>query len=119
LAPNGVISQENVLYDFCMQESCADGGYPSAGLLMDAMGDLYGTTIYGGGHGVGSGGGTVIEWHGMERVLSFCTQTNCADGDGPSSGVIMDASGNLFGTTTHGGANITSSAGTVFELPPQ
>ncbi len=86
---------------------------------MDAMGNLYGTTVYGGGHGAGSGGGTVIEWNGAERVLySFCTQTNCTDGDGPSSGVIMDASGNLFGTTTHGGANVTSNAGTVFELLP-
>ena len=88
---------------------------------MDAAGNLYGTTVNGGAHGES---GTVFEltpnatktgW--METVLySFCAQTNCTDGGGPFAGVIMDAAGNLYGTTLGGGAH--GNSGTVFELTP-
>ncbi len=51
-----------------------------------------------------------------EKVLySFCAEANCADGVGPFAGLIRDASGNLYGTTTEGGA---FDGGTVFELTP-
>ena len=52
----------------------------------------------------------------QEKVLySFCSQTNCTDGAGPSGGLISDAAGNLHGTTSSGG---TYDDGTVFELTP-
>jgi len=51
-----------------------------------------------------------------EKVLySFCAQANCADGDEPEAGLIMDAAGRLYGTTEGGGAH---SHGTAFELTP-
>src|SRR5215831_159594 len=46
-------------------------------------------------------------------LISFCSQTNCADGAFPEAGLIADADGNLFGTTSDGGVN---GFGTVFEL---
>ncbi len=110
--------KEQVLYSFCSQAGCADGQYPDAGLIMDASGNLYGTTRNGGN---ASDAGTVFEltfnngqW--TESVLySFCAQPNCADGYNPNAGLIMDASGNLYGTTTGGGGG---SLGTVFKLTP-
>ena len=110
------------LYSFCAQggTNCSDGAVPSAGLIIDAAGRLYGTTDLGGAHN----GGTVFEltpyaartkW--TETALySFCTQggTNCTDGNGPAAGLIIDSAGHLYGTTYGGGAH---NQGTVFELP--
>jgi uncharacterized repeat protein (TIGR03803 family) len=83
---------------------------------MDATGNLYGTTYWGGRGGYD---GTVFKlsptstgW--TETVLySFCAQTNCGDGYLPVAGVIMDAAGNLYGTTTICGSTC---GGTVFQL---
>jgi uncharacterized repeat protein (TIGR03803 family) len=93
-----------------------DGQIPYGALIFDASGDLYGTTILGGAYG----GGTVFEltpskdegW--TEKVLHDFDPTS-NDGFSPFAGVIFDALGNLFGTTTHGGAH---QSGTVFELTP-
>ena len=97
--------QEKVLYNFCEKANCVDGKYPGA----------FGTTQYGGAHNMG----TVFEVTagGQETVLySFCEKDNCADGAVPFySGLITDASGNLYGTTKVGGRN---GVGTVFELTP-
>ncbi|MGB9072893.1 MAG: choice-of-anchor tandem repeat GloVer-containing protein [Terriglobales bacterium] len=111
---------EKVLYNFCSQPNCADGSVPSAGLIFDKSanafkgGNLYGTTAYAGVNG----GGTVFELSptGTEKVLySFCSQPNCADGEGPYAGLVRDAQGNLYGTTYWGGG---PNLGTVFELTP-
>jgi uncharacterized repeat protein (TIGR03803 family) len=118
LTPNATKTKwtETVLYSFCARSNCTDGGYPSAGLITDASGHLYGTTRNGGVHGAG----TVFEltpnaaktiW--TESVLySFCARFDCPDGALPQAGLIMDAAGRLYGTTS-GGVN-----GTVFELIP-
>lgn len=45
---------EKVLHSFCSQSNCADGGTPVAGLIFDGVGNLYGTTWYGGAHGDGT-----------------------------------------------------------------
>ncbi len=105
-------SNETVLYSFCSQAGCVDGAGPSAGLVQDAQGNLYGTTNQGGANGYG----TVfkLDTSDNETVLySFCSQTGCADGEGPLSNLIMDAQGNLYGTTNEGGAN---GYGTVFKV---
>jgi uncharacterized repeat protein (TIGR03803 family) len=104
---------EAVLHRF----QAADGGGPAAGVVFDAKGRLYCTTVGGGGGNFPSG--TVVQlvpqsrgkW--TERVLhSF--QDN-GDGGEPRSSVIFDSTGNLYGTATAGG---NGSGGTVFRLRP-
>jgi uncharacterized repeat protein (TIGR03803 family) len=130
---NGVVFQlargaggkwtENVLYNFCTLQNCADGSQPLAALIFDASGNLYGTTTGGGTSGLG----TVFElspaangaW--KEKVLySFCSATGCPDGAGPNGSLIFDSAGNLYGTTVRGGAYskkyCIGTCGTVFEL---
>jgi uncharacterized repeat protein (TIGR03803 family) len=103
---------EKVLHYF--RDNGTDGFSPEGGLIFDASGNLYGTTYSGGA----SGNGTVFEltpvaggW--AEKVLhSF----SGADGSQPTSSLVFDDSGNLYGTTFYGGAN---GVGTVFELTPR
>jgi uncharacterized repeat protein (TIGR03803 family) len=85
-----------------------DGATPSAGLILDGSGNLYGTTIYGGA----SGDGAVFEVTKGSGKITTLASFNGTDGDQPSA-VILDGSGNLYGTTYEGGA---SNDGTVFEL---
>jgi uncharacterized repeat protein (TIGR03803 family) len=88
-----------------------NGAYPYAGLIADASGDLYGTT-YGDST---DNQGTVFELNPATGVLNTLVEFNGADGASPSAGLVMDAGGNLYGTTTYGGSN---NAGTIFELSP-
>jgi uncharacterized repeat protein (TIGR03803 family) len=101
----------------------ADGNGPAAGLTADANCDLFGTTSGGGA----SGQGTVFEIENTGTIaapiyasppttlVSFLyVSEGPYGGENPEGGVILDANGNLFGTTWRGGAN--SSWGTVFEI---
>jgi uncharacterized repeat protein (TIGR03803 family) len=118
LAPDGT---ETVLYNFCSQSNCADGSYPSAGLIMDGAGNLYGTTNGGGTSGTGVVAGVVFKLapDGTEIVLySFCSQSSCADGSYPEAGLIMDGAGNLYGTTLSGGSTSGTGQGVVFMVTP-
>jgi uncharacterized repeat protein (TIGR03803 family) len=86
-----------------------DGDRPLAGLIMDRSGNLYGTTNLGGRYGAG----TVFELaHGSGEITALAS-FNGTNGARPDGGLIMDSSGNLYGTTDVGGA---SRDGTVFEL---
>ena len=93
-----------------------DGASPFAGLVQDAAGNLYGTTA-GGGNSCGYEGrsscGTVFKLDptGMETVLHRFT--GGTDGSTPRAGLVRDAAGNLYGTTS-GAA--TSGPGTIFKL---
>jgi uncharacterized repeat protein (TIGR03803 family) len=111
LSPNGT---ETVLYSFT---GGSDGGEPLASLVMDAKGNLYGTTQYGGNPVCnGSGCGVVfkITPSGKESVLyAFCQASKCTDGYNPASALIFDKKGNLYGTTYNGGAYYD---GTVFRI---
>jgi uncharacterized repeat protein (TIGR03803 family) len=105
LTPAG---KESVLYSFT--GTGGDGGWPYAGVVRDASGNLYGTTDVGGA----SGYGTVfmVGKTGKETVLhSF----DYSDGESPFAGLLRDAKGNLYGTTYLGGA---SGYGVVFEVTP-
>jgi len=107
LSPSGT---ETVLHSFT--NAGGDGADPFAGLLVDTVGNLYGTTQVGGS----SGYGTVfkLDSSGTETVLYSFTNS---DGDGayPLAGLVMDTAGNLYGTTDDGGS---SGYGTVFKLDP-
>lgn len=98
-----------------------DGIGPASGLILDANGNLYGTTQFGGTSANCSGGcGTVFKLSsaGTETVLHSFTGTSTGDGANPVSGLVMDASGNLYGTTQLGGTSVNCSAGcgTVFKI---
>jgi uncharacterized repeat protein (TIGR03803 family) len=98
--------QETILYNFT---NGVDGGLPASGVIRDSAGNLYGTTSSGGSAGLG----TVykLDISGNETVLhSFAGGQDGAD---PQTGVTLDSAGNLYGTTTSGGA---SYAGTVYEV---
>lgn len=103
--------KETVLHTFTV----SDGALPElAGLVLDAAGNLYGAT-YAGGTGstcpIGCGVVFKLDTTGKETVLySF---SGGVDGLDPGAGVLLGASGNLYGTTLFGGA---SGLGTVFEL---
>jgi len=124
---------ETVLHNFCSLANCADGSQPEfSGVIMDAAGNLYGTTQFGGANGSPPSqlSGTAFElsppaqpggaW--TETVLySFCSVggTNCTDGDQPMAGLLRDPVGNLYGTTWAGGSGggiVSKGSGTVFML---
>ncbi len=100
-----------LLYSF--QCGPNDGEYPEAGLVSDATGNLYGTTVAGGTYS----SGTIFELspEGMETILhSFAGPPG--DGLAPAYGALLrDAAGDLYGTTSSGG---TSDVGTVFKQAP-
>jgi len=104
---------EKVIYNFLGSKY---GGHPSGGLVLDAAGNLYGTTLDGGKYKRG----TVFQlvpspddtW--TESVLhSF--KGNDKDGGDPASRMLWGVDGSLYGTTPSGGAY---SGGTVFQLTP-
>ena len=96
---------ETVLYTFTGGD---DGAYPLAGLIRDSAGNLYGTTNGGGA----SGAGVVykVDRSGHERALYSFTGGN--DGGYPSTGVVRDTAGSLYGTTGNGGSGF----GVVFKV---
>jgi uncharacterized repeat protein (TIGR03803 family) len=108
-----------ILYVF---KGGADGSYPYAGLISDSQGNLYGTTVEGGGSGCyeSQGCGTVFKLarDGTETVLYAFQGGN--DGAAPYAGVISDSQGNLYGTTAGGGGSGCNGygCGTVFKLTP-
>jgi uncharacterized repeat protein (TIGR03803 family) len=105
---------ETVLHNFDFNGT--DGILPTAGLTIDAAGNLYGTTQDGGAYSEGivfeltpTAGGS---W--TETVLHDFNN-NGTDGWFPEASLILDASGRLYGTTGYGG---TYNYGTVFKLTP-
>lgn len=106
---------EKILYSF--QNNDSDGHTPVGTLIMDKAGNLYGTAEDGGqGYCYGYGCGTAFkltrnakgEW--TETTLySF----DASDGNYPTAGIVLDKAGNLYGTTTEGGA---AYGGVVFRV---
>ena len=121
LTPGGGSWSESVLHTFCSQANCADGKNPIGPLGVDAAGNVFGVTENGGN---GHSGGIAFEISGgpgawTESVLhAFCAMRNCADGIEPSNGVLVDAAGNVFGTTIGGGTGHKNAGGVLFRLVP-
>jgi uncharacterized repeat protein (TIGR03803 family) len=90
--------------------SGSSGSYQDGGLVMDASGNLYGTSFAGGAFG----DGTVYKVAQGNGTITALASFKLTDGADPFAGLVMDGSGDLFGTTQSGGA---SSQGTLFELP--
>jgi uncharacterized repeat protein (TIGR03803 family) len=92
-----------------------DGSFPYGALLFDSLGNIYGTTYYGGANGIGSvyqlsPRDAISEWN--ESVLYSFQQGT--DGNSPISNLVTDTVGNLYGTTSEGGLG----SGTIFKLSP-
>jgi uncharacterized repeat protein (TIGR03803 family) len=110
----GRTGKERVLYRF---GDAVGGWHPSAGVIQDDAGNLYGTTELGGdlscslGYSEGCGVVFKLDIAGNETALH--TFTGGADGAGPFAGVIRDTAGNLYGTTISGG---DYGYGVVFKL---
>ena len=113
MSPTGEFA---TLYSFCQQYNgwygCLDGSNPQGQLAQGVNGDIYGTTP-GGGNNFG-GVAFVAAPHGPLTILySFCSQLDCADGQGPYAGLTVGLDGDLYGTTIGGGSAFS---GTVFRL---
>ncbi len=102
---------EKVLHNF---GNGADGTTPFASLI-DAAGNLYGTTTGGGLHGAGTAFELSPQEGGSWTETVLHSFGNSTDGAYPYSGLIFDRAGNLYGTTWEGGIH---AAGTVFEITP-
>jgi hypothetical protein len=121
---SGYATSPTILYSFCSLANCADGEAPWGRLSADANGNLFGTTAQGGASDCepDCGNGTVFEIAktagGYASTPTTLVIFNGTDGASPYAGLIADANGNLFGTTTYGGAayGATLGLGTVFEI---
>ena len=108
ISPAGV---ESLLHSFVFGSTPPDGSQPFSGVIQNTAGDLFGTTSTGGANGTGAV--YEITAAGSESLLHSFGPTGSGDGANPYGGLIMDASGDLFGETSGGGANGT---GAVFEI---
>jgi uncharacterized repeat protein (TIGR03803 family) len=90
--------------------------YPESVPVLDQAGNVYGTTQAGGAYNTGTvyelGPGQNGKW--TEKIL-YSFKGSKTEGSAPYGGIVFDASGNIYGTTTFGGQ---SNAGTVYELTP-
>ena len=112
LATQALGQTERFLHSF--GATSTDGTQPRAGLVMDASGNLYGTTSTGGTGGIG----TVFELNpktggGWSYKVIHNFANNGVDGNYPNGSLIVDSSGNLYGTTRMGGFQ---GLGMVFEM---
>jgi len=112
---------EQVLYTF---KGAADGLEPNGGPVLDASGNIYGTTYRSvGGKGLGSGIVFKVSPDGSETVVHQFG-TSKSDGKKPTSGLVIDKKGNLYGTTSEGGGkgqygpglNCSDGCGIVYEI---
>jgi len=106
----------DTVHHFCVGGvmGCPAGANPVVGMVEAVNGDFYG--VSGGG---ASGEGMIfrINPNGtFVRLYSFCSQTGCADGAAPYAELVQATDGNLYGTTSQGGAH---SGGTIFRITPE
>lgn len=108
LGPAHAQVSEVVLHNF---GTPSHGANPRAGLWRDSAGNLYGTTVYGGAASLG----VVFKLSPSGQQTVLHQFAGGKDGAVPYAGVIGDSAGNLYGTTSSGGA---SGYGTVFKIDP-
>jgi len=100
-------------------------GITFAPLIVDAFGNLYGTTYTGGGLnpacGGGDGCGTVFKLDPSGNFTTLYQFSGYSDGANPFASLVMDDAGNLYGTTAYGGtvnSNCPAGCGVVFKITP-
>jgi uncharacterized repeat protein (TIGR03803 family) len=110
---------EKVLYSFA---GGTDGANPNGGLVLDSLGEIFGTTAWGGSTSCqGSGCGTAFELKPPTKSGGAWTEstlhrfTDGSDGANPNGGLILDAKGALYGTAGGGG---NPGVGVIFRLTP-
>jgi uncharacterized repeat protein (TIGR03803 family) len=103
----------HIIHTFQAHGNQQDGCNPGAGVIADAHGNFYGTTLFGGG--IGNGFGTVykVAPDRSETVLHAFGRGN--DGQIPNAALVADSHGNMYCTTSYGGAG---GNGTVFKITP-
>ena len=107
--------KETILYRF---PNPSDGFSPGASLVFDQAGNLYGTTALGGINACANGCGVVFKLTAGSNgtwKYSVSHRFTGSDGANPAAALIIDQKGNLYGTTTLGGAG---GYGVVFEITP-
>jgi uncharacterized repeat protein (TIGR03803 family) len=105
-----------MLYSFCAQTNCADGLYPTAGLVQGTDGNFYGTT--GGSDNLGGTIFKITPSGKLTTLYSFCAilDGTCIDlGSNPIPGLVQGSNGDFYGTTYFGGAN---DFGIAFKITP-
>jgi len=132
--------QFQTIYSF---QGAQDGGVPTSAVIQDASGNLYGTTSEGGNRGACAANGSYNIFGGCGTVFKLAppsksggkwtetvlyTFSSYSDGSKPNEPLVIDSSGNLFGTTLYGGSTAAAcvasgdpflnGCGTVFELFP-
>jgi uncharacterized repeat protein (TIGR03803 family) len=109
---------ETVIYEFCRKQECPDGYRPETPLIPDGSGNLIGTVPSSSGGLVYSLSPSAQKKWKQTVLWAFCQLENCTDGTSPQSGLLKDAAGALYGTTTGGGKASCSlgDCGTVFKL---
>jgi uncharacterized repeat protein (TIGR03803 family) len=121
ITPEGAYHE---LYSFCKTWPCPDGAVPMAALIQGSNGNFYGTT-YGGG--ANNNAGTVFELTPsgvLSTLYSFCSLTNCLDGELPTAGLVEGTDGNFYGMTQRGGlcledpCDAFEDGGTIFKITP-
>jgi uncharacterized repeat protein (TIGR03803 family) len=94
-------------------EGGSDGATPFGGVIIDSTGVLHGTTTYGGAPCSGLGCGTVFEYSALNGESVAYSFQGGSDGANPIAGLVLDTSGNVYGTTYSGGSN---GVGTIFQV---
>ena len=95
--------------------SCSPVCKPESGVILDSAGNLFGTTPYSGAYNFGSAYEVSPNGDGTWTLTGLHDFGSGTDGLYPGSGVLLDVSGKLYGTTIEGG---TARSGTVFQITP-
>ena len=115
-AENGTVFKiaSNGAFTVLHQFTGKDGTTPNGGLVVDPSGNLFGTTQIGGKNGLG----TAFRMDAAGQVTILHSFTGLNDGASPLAGVVLDSSGNVFGTTVKNFLIQTVQGGNVFEVKP-
>jgi uncharacterized repeat protein (TIGR03803 family) len=112
----------------CIEANCHGGVEVAAGLVQGTDGNFYGTSVTGGTGAFPGEGGSVFQITPsglLTTIYSFCSLSDCTDGQAPMGALVQGTDGNFYGTTYYGGTGTFCDnfggqfgCGTVFQLTP-